>query len=199
MKIGVFGGTFDPPHIGHLILAQESQYQLQLDRILWVLTPFPPHKTSEVISPVAHRSEMLKLAIENNRDFQFSTIDIDRVPPLYAVDTLQLLKDKAPKDEFHYLMGGDSLSELLTWHHPAEFVDICSGIVVMLRGNQELYVSKLEEAIPGLKKKAHYLQTPLIEISATDIRNRVKKGGNFRYFVPEKVYQYILKNELYLD
>ena len=197
MKIGIFGGTYDPPHIGHLILTQEAQAQLELDHVLWVLTPFPPHKRTQKISPIQDRMMMVLLAIANNRNFSLSRVDIDRQPPHYAVDTVKLLREKSPKDEFYYLMGADSLNDLTTWHEPIEFVSECHGIGVMRRSGELLLTTKLEAEIPGLNEKIQFLDTPNIEISGSDIRYRVKNGKQFRYFVPEKIYHYILNHKLY--
>jgi len=199
MKIGVFGGTFDPPHIGHQILAAEALDQLKLDQILWVLTPVPPHKTLRKISPLAHRLKMVELAIEGNPKFILSRIEIDRPPPYFAVETISLLKEQALSTSFYYLMGLDSLNDLLTWHRPDDFVNLCDGIVVMLRQGEDMESSKLEKQISGLGAKLFTLITPIIEISGTEIRSRVKNGEHFRYFVPEKIYQYIVENFLYFD
>ena len=116
MKIGIFGGTFDPPHMGHLILAEEACWQLQLDHVLWVLTPFPPHKKDRIISPVQDRLSMVQFAITENDRFKLSRVDIDRQPPHYAVDTVSILQQSSVNDEFYYLMGADSLIDLPTWH-----------------------------------------------------------------------------------
>jgi nicotinate-nucleotide adenylyltransferase len=197
MRIGIFGGTFDPPHIGHQILAAEALEQLKLDQIFWVLTPFPPHKIQQKITTLTHRLRMVELAIESNLKFILSRVDIDRQPPHYAVDTMSILRKQAPDDEFYYLMGMDSLYDLPAWHCPTDFVDLCNGIVVMVRQGEILETSKLDSEITGLDSKLHYLKTPIIEISASDIRTRIGDGKQYRYFVPEKVYQYIVNNHLY--
>jgi nicotinate-nucleotide adenylyltransferase len=199
MRIGIFGGTFDPPHIGHLILAQEALEQLPLDQILWVLTPYPPHKTNQKISPLQDRMSMVLLAISENNRFKLSRIDIDRSPPHYAIDTVALLREKSPDDDFYYLMGADSVNDLTDWHTPERFVSICQGIVVMRRRGEKLETEKLETRFPGIKARLHLLDTPLIEISGTELRERVKRGKQIRYFVPDRIYHYILNHRLYLD
>lgn len=198
MKIGVFGGTFDPPHIGHQILAAEALGQLKLDYILWVLTPSPPHKKPEIISLLAHRLNMVELAIEGNPKFILSRVDIDRPPPHYAVDTMAILKDQTPGDKLYYLMGLDSLNDLLIWHRPTDFVEFCDGLVVMLRHGEHFESINIDKQISGLKVKQYLLKSPIIEISGTDIRARVKNGKHYRYFLPEKVYEYILENKIYI-
>jgi nicotinate-nucleotide adenylyltransferase len=197
MRIGIFGGTFDPPHIGHLILAQEACTQLALEQVLWVVTPFPPHKKTQIISPIHDRISMVLLAITGNSDFSLSRVDIDRQPPHYAVDTVALLREKSPKDEFYYLMGADSLNDLSTWHEPTQFVTKCHGIGIMVRCGEEINTSKLEAEVPGLSEKLHLLDTPFIEISGSEIRTRVNNNQEFRYFLPEKIYHYILNHKLY--
>ena len=197
MRLGIFGGTFDPPHIGHLILAAEACNQLLLDQILWVLTPNPPHKKNQKITSVAKREKMVALAIDDNPLFVMSRIDIDRSPPHYAVDTLLLLREQRPYDDFYYLMGLDSLNELLTWHLPVDFINLCNRIIVMGRQGEITQNDKLYLEISGLSKKIHHLKAPIVEISGSDIRSRVRNGLQYRYFVPEKVYQYILANQLY--
>jgi len=164
-----------------------------------MLTPHPPHKKKRKITRVAHRLKMVELAIEDNPKFSLSRVDIDRQPPHYAVDTMSLLRDQAPGDEFYYLMGLDSLNDLLTWHRPVDFVELCHCIAVMIRRGEILDISRQEAKIPGLVAKLYFLQTPIIEISATDIRKRVECGEQYRYFVPEKICRYIAEKRLYLD
>ena len=199
MRIGVFGGTFDPPHIGHQILAAEALEQLELDQVFWLPTPFPPHKKLNKITPLIHRLRMVELVVNGDPKFILSRVDIDRKPPHYAVDTMALLHNQAPDDDFYYLMGLDSLNDLLTWHRPTDFIDLCQGIGVMLRKGEVSETSKLKSEISGIEAKLHYLKTPIIEISASDIRLRTGSGKQFRYFVPEKVYRYIVENQLYLS
>ncbi len=197
MKIGIFGGTFDPPHIGHLILAQEAMEQLQLDHILWVLTPFPPQKPNQKISALDDRMTLVLLAIAGNSAFGLSRVDIDRQPPHYAVDTMALLHKRSPKDELYYLMGGDSLNDLPAWHEPVKFVSACHRIGVMMRQGEVIDLAKLEAQIAGLREKIIFLQAPNIEISGSEIRKRAGDGKQFRYFIPEKIYRYILNHRLY--
>jgi len=197
MKIGIFGGTFDPPHLGHLILAADAQEQLGLDRILWVLTPFPPHKKEQKITSHQERMMMVLLAIAGNPHFSLSRVDIDRPPPHYAVDTLNKLHQNCPMDTLFYLMGADSLNDLLTWHDPVQFVAACDGLGIMRRQDEAIDTTQLNAIIPDLKEKLYFLESPIIEIAGSDIRERVKNGKQFRYLVPEKIYHYILNHKLY--
>jgi nicotinate-nucleotide adenylyltransferase len=197
MRTGIFGGTFDPPHIGHLILAQEAQVQLALDQVLWVLTPYPPHKANQKISPINDRHSMTLLAITNNSQFRLSRVDIDRDPPHYAADTVAILREKSPKDEYYYLMGADSLNDLSAWHDPERFISLCHGIGVMVRHGESSDTALLQQQIPGLGAKVHFLETPCIEISGSEIRNRAAIGQQFRYFVQDAIFHYILNHKLY--
>jgi nicotinate-nucleotide adenylyltransferase len=197
MRIGIFGGTFDPPHIGHLILAEDGCEQLKLDQVLWVLTPHPPHKTTQKISRLDDRMTLVLLAISGNSKFKLTRVDIDRQPPHYAADTVALLREMNPKDELFYLMGADSLTDLPTWHEPQRFVSLCHGIGVMMRHDKTPDLSQLERTIPGLSEKLHFMETPVIEISGSDIRARAATGKPFRYLVPEKIHHYILNHKLY--
>jgi nicotinate-nucleotide adenylyltransferase len=197
MKVGIFGGTFDPPHIGHLILAEEAVVQLALEQVLWVLTPLPPHKRDIKISPVQDRMSMVLLAIAGNAKFSLSRVDMDRPAPHFATDTMALLHKKSPKDELVYLMGADSLVDLNTWHEPARFVSLCHQIGVMKRYGEIYDVESLGKEFPGIERKLLFIDTPLIGISGSDIRKRVSKGKNFRYFVPDKIYHFIINHKLY--
>lgn len=199
MKIGILGGTFNPPHIGHQILAAEALNQIGLDHVLWVLTSYPPHKNQRNITPVEFRLRMVEMTIDDNPKFILSRVDIDREPPYYAGDTVKILKNQSPKNEFYYLMGLDSLNDLPVWHNPADFIAACDGLIVMMRKRVGLNTKKLEKEIPGLKEKLYFLKTPIIDISSSNIRERVNKNEPYRYFVPDKVYRYIERNRLFID
>lgn len=197
MKLGIFGGTFDPPHVAHLILAEESFYQLGLDGILWVLTPVPPHKEAQLITPWEYRLKMLEAAIGENPIFKISRVDIDRNPPLYAVDTMQILKREYPGDQLVYLMGGDSFKDLPSWHSAVEFISACHALGVMHRPGIDEDLMDLEEHIHGIQAKVRFVRTPLLEISASNIRERVAAGIPYRYYVPDPVFNIIKELQLY--
>ncbi len=196
-RLGVFGGTFDPPHLGHLILAEEAYEQLGLERVLWVLTPDPPHKQGQSVLALEDRLQMLQVAISENPRFQLSRVDIDRPPPHYAVDTLRLLMDRYPQAELIYLIGGDSLRDLPTWHKPAELLRHCAGLAVMRRPGDRIDLAALEAAIPGIQEKTVFLDAPRLEISSSDIRQRIACGRSFRYFLQPAVYHLIRERRLY--
>jgi nicotinate-nucleotide adenylyltransferase len=197
MRLGIFGGTFDPPHIGHLILADESLAQLGLNRILWVLTPHSPHKVGQSITPLEHRLEMVQAAIGQNPLFELSRIEIDRSPPYYAADTMALLSSQYPQAELVYLMGGDSLRNLPLWHQPNEFVAQCHALGVMKRLGTQVDLNNLETHIPGITLKIKFVDTPLIDISASQIRKRIWDGHPYRYYLPPSVYKIIQARKLY--
>jgi nicotinate-nucleotide adenylyltransferase len=197
MRLGIFGGTFDPPHIAHLILAAEAQSQLKLDRILWVLTPNPPHKPNHKISSLEIRLHMLKAALGNDPAFELSTVDIDRPPPHYAVDTMHLLADQHPEADLVYLMGGDSLRDLPTWHAPEQFIRSCKFLGVMHRPGDLARLDEVEAKLPGISARICWIILPLLQVSSTDIRQRVAERRPYRYFLPQAVYEYIRDQRIY--
>lgn len=197
MRLGIFGGTFDPPHIGHLILASEAFHQLELERVLWVLTPHPPHKRDQTISSLEQRLELVQAAVEPDPHFELSRVDIDRQPPYYAADTVELMRAQYPDAELIYLLGGDSLHDLPIWHDPRRFVRACDEIGVMRRPGDEVDLVRLEQQLPGLTARLRFFDTPLIGISATGIRRRIAENLPFRYFVPLPVYRLIATQDFY--
>ena len=196
-RIGIFGGTFDPPHLGHLILASEALAQLRLTRLLWVLTSIPPHKLDQPISPLEDRLTMLRRAVADEPAFLVSRVDIDRPGPHYTVDTLKLLAEQNIGASMILLLGGDSLHDLATWHQPAELVAACDEIGVMRRPDISIDLSSLEKELPGITAKIQFVDAPLLEIASHEIRRRAAEGQPFRYYVPSGVYDYIVEKGLY--
>jgi nicotinate-nucleotide adenylyltransferase len=195
--LGIFGGTFDPPHLGHLILAAEALSQLQLTRLLWVLTPQSPLKLGQELTALPHRLEMLKRAISATPGFELSTIEFERPGPHYTIDTLHLLQEKYPAAQLVLLVGGDSLHDLPAWGRPQEIIAILSAFGVMRRPNDKIDLERLEQFFPGLSAKLRFVDAPQLEISASTIRQRIASGGHFRYYLPASVYDYIQQNQLY--
>ncbi len=198
-RIGIFGGTFDPPHVGHLILASEARDQLGLDCTIWVLTPDPPHKQGKEVSSIEHRLKMVQMAVEEDNGFKLSHVDINRPGPHYAVDTAKILRKAYPDKDLIYLMGGDSLEDLPKWYRTKEFLAVMDGIGVMRRPGDDIDLSELYEALPTLKEKLSFVTAPLLEISAEQIRRRAHENRSFRYYLLPKVYEYIQKNRIYQD
>lgn len=191
MRIGAFGGTFDPPHLGHLILAAEACDRLGLERLLWVLTPDPPHKRSQVIRPWQERLELVQAAIAGNPLFELSRVEINRPGPHYAVDTVRLLKSQYPGAQLVYLIGGDSLHDLPTWFQPQELVKVTDVFGVMRRPDDGVDLAALEEVLPGLTAKLEFVQAPLLEIASNQIRQRVAANRPYRYYLTAAVYDII--------
>jgi nicotinate-nucleotide adenylyltransferase len=197
MKFGIFGGTFDPPHIGHLILAAEACAQLELENVLWVITPVPPHKLKQPITLLKHRLDMVNAAIARDPKFSLSHIEIDRPGPHYVADTMRLLRQRYPQAELTYLMGGDSLRDLPTWNRPRQFVVVCDFIGVMVRPEAAFDMEALEKVIPEIKEKVRFIRAPQMEIASREIRERIAQQRPYRYFLPEAVFQIIQERRLY--
>lgn len=195
--LGIFGGTFDPPHLGHLILAAEALNQLKLTRLLWVLTPQSPLKVGQELTALNHRLEMLKRAISATPEFELSTLEFERPGPHYTIETLGLLQEKYPSTRLVLLIGGDSLRDLPVWNRPQEIITALSAFGVMRRPNDNLDLEHLEQLYPGLSAKIRFVDAPQLEISASTIRQRIANGGHFRYYLPSAVYDYIQQNKLY--
>lgn len=198
-RLGIFGGTFDPPHVGHLILASEALDQLDLDFTIWVLTPDPPHKRGQKIASLAHRLTMVQMAIARDERFFLSRVDIDRPGPHYAVDTIRLLRKEYPDQELIYLMGGDSLQDLPQWYKPHEFLSLVDGIGVMSRPGDEIDHSELILELPELLSKLRFVTAPLLEISANQIRRRISDQREYRYYLLPVTYDYIKEHNLYQE
>jgi nicotinate-nucleotide adenylyltransferase len=196
-RLGLFGGTFDPPHVGHLILASEARSQLGLSRVLWTVTPDPPHKQDQLITALEHRLAMVKLAIEDEPAFEISDVELTRPGPHYMVDTIKLLAEQNPEAEIVPIIGGDSLNDLPTWHEPKELLFAAHWVGVMRRPGETTDLHELERELPGISAKVHYVEAPLLEIASREIRNRAATGRPFRYYLPEPVYEYIEQHHLY--
>jgi len=196
-QLAVLGGTFDPPHLGHVALASMAAAQLDLEQVLFLLTADPPHKQKRQISAVEERLAMLKLAISGQASFAISRLEIDRPGPHYAVETVKLLGDKHPGKDIAYLIGSDSLQDLPGWHRAEEFLANISLLVVMRRPGSQPDLKKLRGELPELKEKLTYIESPPLEISSRQIRQRAREDGTFRYYLHEKVFDYIQENKVY--
>lgn len=197
--IGIFGGTFDPPHLGHLILAAEALSQLKLDRLLWVLTPDPPHKPAQPITSLLDRLAMLRLSLAEEPRFEICEVEIKRPGPHYTVETLRLLRDRYPQAGLVFLMGGDSLRDLPTWREPDEILRLCEFLGVMRRPGDDVDLTALEVALPGVSARVRLVDVPLLEISSSQVRQRVASGAAFRYYLHPQVYDYVLQTGLYCN
>src|SRR5436190_1707725 len=196
MRIGIFGGTFDPPHLGHLHLVEAARTQLKLDKILWVPTADPPHKKNQLLSAVTDRLAMVEALIAGEPAYEISRVDIDRPGPHWAADTVALLAQQFPGQQLIFLMGGDSLHDLPTWGRPQEFLAHCS-LGVMRRPQDAIDLAKLESLLPGITAKVEFVQATPLEIASQTIRARVRAGQSLAGLVPEAVIRIIQARQLY--
>ena len=199
MNIGVLGGTFDPIHMGHLIIAEEVKARLNLAEVLFVPAGQPRLKADNLISPAEHRVEMVRLAIADEPYFKLSTMEVERAGPTYTVDTMAELKGQlGAGDKLFFILGWDNLAQLPQWREPSRLVRMCRLVPVPRVGYPSPDFNSLEAAIPGLSQSVILLDTPQIEISSSEIRDRVARGLSIRHLVPEAVDRYIKRHKLYV-
>lgn len=198
MNLGILGGTFDPPHNGHLQIAAAAQSALQLAQIVFIPAGQPPHKLDEPVSPLAVRVAMLELALDANPDFAISLLEAERAGPSYTVDTLRALRAVLEHDEIYFIMGMDSLQNLPTWHQPQEIVKLCK-LAVLRRPGYGIDLDALEQRVPGVKKSVVMIPAPEIDIAAREIRERVRRGEPIGDLVPPPVADYIAAHSLYRE
>ncbi len=197
LRLGVFGGTFDPIHYGHLVAAQEVLSELKLDRVLFVPAGWPPHKPLRHLSSIQQRVEMVELAISSNSHFALSRIDIERPGPSYTVETLDLLhRQMGPGTELYFIMGLDSLADLPTWHAPERIIQL-AYLVVVDRPRYDVDMDLLRQTLPDIEARLISLHIPGMNISSTDIQRRVRENKPIKYQVPEAIEEYIYSNGLY--
>lgn len=199
MKIGIMGGTFDPIHTGHLIIGEYARTTLNLDEIIFVPVGLPPHKDNSKVSTSSIRLEMTKLAISSNSYFYLSSIEVDRKEITYTIDTIKELKNIYKEDELYFVIGGDSLFEIEKWKDFDELIQLCKFVVLERpdRTREEMDQKILELKL-SYQIELEKIYSPLIDISSTEIRKRVKNDLSIKYLVPELVEAYIMDHELYL-
>lgn len=198
-KVGIFGGTFDPIHCAHLILAEHTWEQFQLDTVLLMPCAVPPHKEGREITAAFHRSRMVQLAIEDNNHLKLSNFELERKGTTYTADTVRLLSKEHPECEYFFILGADSLFDIEKWYHPEQILAQIQ-IVAAVRGDLEKtnllkQIDYLKERYPG--SQIALLDTPHIEISSTLIRENVRLGKTIKYYVPKDVEKYIYQQKLY--
>lgn len=198
MRIGVLGGTFDPPHNGHLAAADDVAWKLSLDRVLFLPNRVPPHKQEQRVSDVRHRVAMVELAIAGNGRFALSTAELEREGPSYTLDTLREFRRRWPAGtEVFFLVGCDAVGQLRTWHLPDELLDEF-GLVVMERPTgSPVNWQEAERRFPRIRQQVRMVDIAELEISGNDIRRRVAEGAPIRYYVPPAVNRYIRDHGLY--
>jgi nicotinate-nucleotide adenylyltransferase len=196
--VGIFGGTFDPPHLGHLAAAQESHEAARLDRVLFMPTGRNPLKHDEPRSTVEHRLAMTALAIAGNPSFELSRADVDREGPSYTVDLLERLRDQLGRDqELAFIVGMDVLHELHRWRDPQRLLELTRLLVVQRPGGEDARPEELDRRVPGASRRVQIIRTPGVAISSTELRKRVAAGRSIRYLVPDAVAAYIAEHGLY--
>lgn len=198
MRLGILGGTFDPVHVGHLIVAEHLREALRLQKFLFVLAADPWHKTGHEITAAADRLAMLELALQGDPNLEVSRVDIERPGPTYSVDTVaDLRRLYGPKALFLFFVGIDSLLTLPTWHEPARLLEVCRVFAMRRPGYRRVPWMGLEEKLPGIRERVNVVDVPQIEISSTDIRERIADGRTIRYLTPDAVREYIESHGLY--
>lgn len=199
-RIGIIGGTFDPVHYAHLAIAEEVYCTLKLSRVVFVPAGEPPHKTGLPITPTEQRLAMLRLALAGNPHFALSLVDLQRPGPSYTVDTLRLLRQEmGPLVDFYFIIGGDSLQDFPHWYDPEGILAQATIVALMRPGYTHIHTSSkhLEMLLPGLEQRLITLAGPKMEISSTDLRQRVCEGKPIKYQTPEAVEAYIFAHQLY--
>lgn len=186
LRVGVFGGAFNPPHLGHLVCAQEALVQLELERVVFIPMGEPPHRELDDDPGAETRLEMVGLAVRGDERFATSRIEIDREGPSYTADTLAALHERQPHDELFLILGGDQAAALPSWHQPERVLELATVAVVARVGWTRSSVMVRLSRLPGAGALCH-LEMPLIQISSTAIRRRVREGAPIRYLVPDAV------------
>ena len=194
--VGILGGTFDPIHVGHLIIAEAARDQLELDRIEFLPANDPPHKPDDTVSSAQRRAAMIEAAIANAVHFSLNGMELERSGPSYTVDTLELLTGTRPRDEFCFIIGGDSLRDLPSWRSPRKILSLAT-LAVIDRPGARYDLDALEQALPGLRDRVRFVSAPLIDISATSLRSNIAAGKSVRFQTPDTVIAFISAHGLY--
>ena len=196
MNIGVLGGTFDPIHMGHLVVAEEARVKVGFNEVLFVPAGQPWVKLDRNITPAAYRVEMVRRAIAGNPHFELCTLEVERPGPSYTVDTLTTLREQLGSEaSLFFILGRDTLAGLHLWKEPKKLVQLCRLVVAPRLGSKDL--KHLETEIPGLLDKVIQLDMPVIGISSSGIRQRIDQGLPIRYLVPPDVEKYITEQNIY--
>ena len=196
LRLGLFGGTFDPPHIGHLMVAQEVVEQLSLDCLLFVVAGLPPHKLGEVLSPPHIRAEMVRAAVGGNPLLDVSEVELGREGPTYTVDTLRHFRESYPDAELFFLLGADQLAEFHEWQDPEGIAGLATLVAVGRDGVAPDQVSPVDLG-SGRGLNLMSLRVTRIDVSSSEVRARVRTGRSIRYLVPGEVRRIIETHRLY--
>ncbi len=197
MKLGVYGGTFDPVHSGHLAVAEEVQRQLGLDEVLFVPAGQPWMKAAGPLAPARHRLEMVRRAVAGRAGLSVSAMEVERPGPSYTLQTLEELGRQRPGDELYLILSWESLAEFPRWYRPEGIIRLCRLVVVPRPGAIRPDLAALDRAVPGLAERTLLLEGPLVDISATEVRRRLREGQPVEGLLPPAVRDYIQKKGLY--
>jgi nicotinate-nucleotide adenylyltransferase len=196
LRVGIFGGAFNPPHVGHLVCAQEALVQLELEKVVFMPMGEAPHRELEDDPGAAARLEMVELAVRDDDRFETSRMEVDRTGPSYTADTLRELHDKASDDELFVILGGDQAAALPKWREPEVVLSLATvAVVERINWSRNAIGIKLGR-MPGAER-VRYLDMPIIQVSSSAVRRRVASGRPIRYLVPGEVERYIEANGLY--
>jgi nicotinate-nucleotide adenylyltransferase len=195
-RIGILGGTFNPPHVGHLICGQEALIQLELDRILMIPAGVPPHKEVDEDPGARQRLELCRRAVSGDERFEVSALEMERDGPSYTVDTLAELHRMAPDSELYLIVGGDVAAGLASWREPERVLSLATLAIAGRRGTSDQAIGDTLAEIQG-GERARFFRMPRIGISSTDIRERVQRHESIRYLVPDAVAKHISEHQLY--
>lgn len=195
-RVGLLGGTFDPVHIGHLIIGEEARTRLSLDTVLFIPSRHPWRKVGREIAPEGDRLAMVHTAVAGNPFFSVSNVDLDRVGPTYSVDTVEDVRQKEPDTDLFLIVGYDALLDLPNWRNPPLLAGT-AHIVAVLRPAYWVDWAALEQVVPDARQRVAVLEMPAIGISSSEVRSRVAAGMSIRYWVPDGVMAYIAEHGLY--
>jgi len=196
LRVGILGGAFNPPHIGHLVCAQEALVQLELDRVVFMAVGVAPHREIELDPGAETRLEMAELAVADDDRFEVSRMEVDKESPAYTSETLATLRGESPDDELFLILGGDQAAALGSWHEPEKVLELATvAVFERVSWGRNAIVIKIGRLAGA--RDVRYLDMPLIQVSSSAIRRRVREAVPIRYLVPDKVADYIATNELY--
>jgi nicotinate-nucleotide adenylyltransferase len=198
LRVGILGGTFNPPHVGHLVCAQEAYAQLELDQVLLAPVREPPHKAIEADPGCEHRVRLCELAVAGDERFGVSRVDADRPGPSWTVDTLRRLHEQAPEHDLTFIVGGDMAYSLPTWREPEAVLELAELGVAEREGVGRADVAEALSSLPGALDRVRFFEMPRIDVSSSDIRRQVASGRPVRYLVPDAVADYMRAHELYV-
>jgi nicotinate-nucleotide adenylyltransferase len=196
LRVGILGGAFNPPHLGHLVCAQEAMAQLELERVVFMPVGEAPHREIPGDPGAEARLEMVELAVADDDRFETSRVELDREGPSYTADTLEQLAKESPDDELFLILGGDQAAALAAWHEPEKVLERATvAVFERVHWGRNAIGIKIGR-LPGAER-VRYLDMPLIQVSSSAIRRRVSEDAPIRYLVPDRVGDYIRKNNLY--